>query len=158
VVEAKARLASGQAPASVLLDLSASTAEPKVASLAPAIARHFASDRFETILASLAADDSEWAAKELAVLRAKSPQACKVALRQLAESATLDDFAANMTMEYRIASRVLMRPDFVEGVRAVIVDKTGDASWSPATPEEVSDDLIDAIFAPLPQNQEWKPI
>ena len=122
------------------------------------IAKHFASDRYEDILASLEADDSEWAAKELATLRTKSPQTCKVALRQLADSLTCADFAANMAMEYRIASRVLTLPDFAEGVRAVIVDKTNDPKWNPATHEGVSEDLLDSIFAPLPAEEEWKPL
>jgi enoyl-CoA hydratase len=61
-------------------------------------------------------------------------------------------------MEYRIASRVLTRPDFAEGVRAVIVDKTNDPKWNPATPEEVTADLLDAIFAPLPEGEEWVPL
>lgn len=122
------------------------------------INRHFASDRFEEILASLDADDSEWAMRELATLRSKSPQTCKVALRQLASSAKLDEFSDNMTMEYRIASRVLVRPDFAEGVRAVIVDKDNQPKWNPAAPEDVTDNLIDAIFAPLPVNEEWKPL
>ena len=61
-------------------------------------------------------------------------------------------------MEYRIASRVLTLPDFAEGVRAVIVDKTGDPKWNPATPEGVTEDLLDAIFAPLPADEEWKPL
>ena len=61
-------------------------------------------------------------------------------------------------MEYRIASRVLTRPDFAEGVRAVITDKTNDPQWDPATPEGVSDELIDGIFAPLPDDEEWKPL
>jgi enoyl-CoA hydratase len=61
-------------------------------------------------------------------------------------------------MEYRIASRVLTRPDFAEGVRAVITDKTNDPKWDPATPQEVSDELLDAIFAPLPADEEWKPL
>ena len=61
-------------------------------------------------------------------------------------------------MEYRIASRVLTRPDFAEGVRAVIVDKTGDPKWDPPTPEGVSEELIDGIFAPLPNEEEWKPL
>jgi enoyl-CoA hydratase len=63
-----------------------------------------------------------------------------------------------MRMEYRIASRVLTRPDFAEGVRAVITDKTNDPKWDPATPQEVSDELLDAIFAPLPADEEWKPL
>jgi len=125
------------------------------------IIKHFASDRYEDILASLeAAADAgdDWAMKERDTLGTKSPQTCKVALRQLAQSAALTDFADNMRMEYRIASRVLTRPDFAEGVRAVIVDKTNDPRWDPATPEEVSEALLDAIFAPLPADEEWKPL
>ena len=125
------------------------------------IAKHFASDTYEDILASLEAaaeEGDEWAVKERDTLGTKSPQTCKVALRQLADSLTLTDFADNMVMEYRIASRVLTRPDFAEGVRAVIVDKTHDPKWDPATPEEVSEELIDSIFAPLPADVEWKPL
>jgi enoyl-CoA hydratase len=124
------------------------------------IAKHFASDGYEDILASLdaaAEAGDHWAATERDTLGTKSPQTCKVALRQLAASAALTDFADNMRMEYRIASRVLTRPDFAEGVRAVIIDKTGDPKWNPATPEEVTDDLLDAIFAPLPEGEEWTP-
>ncbi len=125
------------------------------------IAKHFASDRYEDILESLEAaieEGDDWAQKERDTLGTKSPQTCKVALRQLAKSAQLADFADNMRMEYRIASRVLTRPDFAEGVRAVIVDKTGDPKWDPATPPEVSVELIDSIFAPLPADEEWKPL
>lgn len=161
--EAKERIAQGHDPAQVLAALAVTPPEPRIAGNASAIARHFASDRFEDILASLAADaetavGSDWAAKELATLRTKSPQACKVSLRQLAEAAKLDDFAANMALEYRIAARVLMLPDFAEGVRAVLIDKDHSPAWNPATPEGVSDDLVASIFAPLPADQEWKPL
>jgi len=148
----------GHEPGGVLAALSEHPPHARIEDNAAAIAKHFASDRYEDILASLEGDDSEWAAKELATLRNKSPQTCKVALRQLADAAKLNDFADNMRMEYRIASRVLTRPDFAEGVRAVIVDKTNDAKWDPATPEGVTDELIDSIFAPLPADEEWKPL
>ena len=158
LAEAKSRIAAGHEPGQVLTALGKSPPEARIESNEGAIKKHFASDRFEDILASLEADDSEWAAKELATLRGKSPQTCKVALRQLATSEKLDDFADNMAMEYRIASRVLTRPDFAEGVRAVIVDKTNDPKWDPATPEGVSEELLDSIFAPLPADEEWKPL
>jgi enoyl-CoA hydratase len=122
------------------------------------IAKHFASDRLEDVLASLESDASEWAAKELATLRRKSPLSCKVSLRQLAEAAHLPDFAANMALEYRLGGRMLLQPDFAEGVRALIVDKTNDPQWNPASPEGVSEAMIDAIFAPLPDGEEWKPL
>lgn len=61
-------------------------------------------------------------------------------------------------MEYRIASRVLVRHDFIEGVRAVIIDKDHAPRWEPARPEDVSEALLDAIFAPLPPEEEWRPL
>ena len=41
---------------------------------------------------------------------------------------------------------------------AVIVDKDNDPQWNPATPEGVSDHLIDQIFEPLPEDEEWTPL
>ncbi len=160
LADAKARIAQEDVERidGLLGTLSAKAPEARIVGNLFDINRHFASDRFEDILASLEDDDSEWAMKELATLRTKSPQTCKVALRQLATSAGLDDFADNMAMEYRIGSRVLIRPDFAEGVRAVIVDKDNDPKWNPATAEGVSEELLDAIFAPLPEAEEWKPL
>ncbi|HEX4932031.1 MAG TPA: enoyl-CoA hydratase/isomerase family protein, partial [Gemmatimonadaceae bacterium] len=158
LAEAKDRIAHGHEPGGVLAALSVTPPPARIEDNTVAIARHFASDRYEDILASLEADGSEWAAKELATLRTKSPQTCKVALRELRESLALRDFADEMRMEYRIASRVLTRPDFAEGVRAVIVDKDNAPKWNPATPEGVTDDLLDTIFAPLPDEEEWTPL
>src|SRR3546814_6648762 len=89
------------------------------------------------------------------LLAAKSPQTIKVALRQLAEGAAKSSFADNMRMEYRIACHVIRRPDFVEGVRAVIVDKDNAPRWNPATPEGVTKELVESLFAPLPASKEW---
>ena len=159
IADAKARIIEKPGRiAGVLSEMVGSPPEARIQANVDKIARHFASDRYEDILASLEAEDSDWSNKERDTLDTKSPQTCKVALRQLATSLTLDDFADNMAMEYRIASRVLTRPDFAEGVRAVIVDKTHDPHWNPATPEEVSEALIDSIFAPLPADEEWKPL
>ncbi|KEO89985.1 enoyl-CoA hydratase [Erythrobacter litoralis] len=147
--------------AGILSEPTGTPPEARIKANADKIAKHFASDAYEDILASLdkaAEAGDDWAAKERDTLGTKSPQTCKVALRQIAHSNELTDFADNMAMEYRIASRVLLRPDFAEGVRAVIVDKTNDPKWDPATPEGVSEELLDAIFAPLPPEEEWKPL
>jgi enoyl-CoA hydratase len=157
LAEAKADLADDPANAAAILHgFSVAPPPAKIAAQIGDIDRLFASDRYEDILAALAADSGEWAAQTLATLRTKSPQTCKVALRQLRDSLDCDDFAANMAMEYRIGSRVLLRPDFAEGVRAVIIDKDHAPKWNPSSPEAVTDDLIDAIFAPLAPADEWK--
>tara|TARA_R110002072_G_scaffold162846_6_gene315140 strand:- start:1381 stop:2433 length:1053 start_codon:yes stop_codon:yes gene_type:complete len=159
LAEAKARIIEHPGRiAGILSDLAETPPEARIAGNLDRINRHFASDSFEDIIASLEADDGEWAAKELATLRGKSPQTCKVALRQLANAKDFTDFADTMRQEYRIASRVITRPDFAEGVRAVIVDKTGDPAWNPATPEGVNEELLDSIFAPLPEGEEWVPL
>jgi enoyl-CoA hydratase len=142
----------------ILGTLSAAAPEAKILDSIIPINQLFASDRFETILAALDADGSDWAIRERATLMTKSPQTCKVALRQLAEGAKMTDFADNMRMEYRIGHRVLVRPDFAEGVRAVIVDKDNDPKWNPAKPEGVTKAVLDEIFAPLPAGEEWKPL
>ncbi|TMM47307.1 enoyl-CoA hydratase/isomerase family protein [Qipengyuania marisflavi] len=159
LAEAKARIIADPSRISgILSELAVTPPDARIEKNADKIAKHFGSDRYEDILASLEAEDSDWSHKERDTLGTKSPQTCKVALRQLSEAAGFTDFAENMRNEYRIASRVITRPDFAEGVRAVIVDKTGDPAWNPATPEDVSDALIDSIFAPLPDNEEWKPL
>ena len=159
LAEVKAEIAVDPSAIAAILAACAETPPPaRIAANLGLIDRLFASDRYEDILAALAAESSDWSAKELATLRTKSPQTCKVALRQLQDSLGCADFAANMVMEYRIASRVLTRPDFAEGVRAVIVDKDNAPKWDPATPEAVTDALIDSIFAPLPADEEWKPL
>jgi len=118
----------------------------------------FASDRFEEILEALEADESEWAKTELATLTAKSPQACKVSLRLLAQGAKVQNFADEMRQEYAVAARVVQRPDFAEGVRAVLIDKDNQPKWEPPTPEGVTDQMLDTIFAPLPSKEEWTPL
>lgn len=129
----------------------------RIAGNAERIDRLFASDELEAIIAALEADGSEWAAKERKAVTEKSPTTAKVALRQFAEGAARTDFADEMRAEYRLAARMMLRPDFAEGVRAVLVDKTGAASWNPATPEGVTPAMLDAIFAPLPEGEEWTP-
>ena len=156
LAEAKTRITHGHEPGGVLSALAATPPHARIEDNAARIVKHFASDKLETVIASLEADARDWAAKELASIRAKSPLSGKIALRQLADGARCETFAEVMAMEYRIVSRILTRPDFAEGVRAVIVDKDNAPKWSPPTPEGVTDGLIDSIFAPLPAGEEWK--
>jgi len=159
LAEANQRIA--QAPGDIAQILDSLAVTPPVAALmghAAEIDRLFAAERFEDILAALAGDGGEWALKQLATIHSKSPQTCKVALRQLALGGQCATFADNMKIEYRIASRVLTRHDFIEGVRAVIVEKDNAPKWNPATPEAVTEVLLDEIFAPLPEGEEWKPL
>ncbi len=127
----------------------------RLAGNAERIDRLFAPDRLEDIVTALAADPLEWAAKELKAVTAKCPTTSKVALRQFAASRAT--YADEMALEYRLAARMIVRFDFAEGVRAVLVEKDNAPHWDPATPEGVTEEMLDAIFAPLPAGEEWTP-
>jgi len=131
--------------------------EAKIAVNLPNITKLFASDRLEDVLAALEAEDTEWADSELATLSSKSPLSCKVSLRLLAEGGTRASFADEMKAEYALAGRIVRTHDFREGVRALLIEKTGDPHWDPATPDGVSDEMLDVLFAPLPETEAWTP-
>ena len=135
----------------------ATPADARIADNLGSIAKLFASDRLEEVIAALEADDTPWADTELATLRSKSPLSCKVSLRLLKEGAKRRDFAAEMRAEYALATHVVRTHDFLEGVRALLIDKDNAPQWDPATPEEVTDAMLDQLFAPLPAGEEWTP-
>ncbi len=156
---AKERIAQNPARiAGILSELSVTPPLAKIMDNVDSINKHFASDTYEDILASLESDSSDWAVKERSVLATKSPQTCKVALRQLKEGAAMPSFADEMKQEYAIGARVVSKHDFIEGVRALIIDKDNAPKWDPATPQEMTDKMLAAIFKPLPQDEEWKPL
>ncbi len=129
-----------------------------LASIEQDLNRLFVGGSVEEIFEFLEMDSSDWGKAQLAILKTKSPQTLKVAFRQLELGEAAEDFAEHMAMEYRIGSRVVRMHDFIEGVRAVIIDKDNAPRWSPATLEGVTDSLLDEIFAPLPPGEEWTPL
>ena len=58
-----------------------------------------------------------------------------------------------MRMEYRIVHRVAAALDFHEGVRAVLVEKDRNPTWSPATLADVSVRAVDAHFDTLGERE-----
>jgi len=157
--EAKARIAAAPTEIEEILgELGAPVPEAKIVAQEEDINRLFESDRLEDIYAMLETEGGSWGAATLATLKTKSPQTMKVSLRLLAEGRQMVDFAAEMAQEYAVGARVVVRHDFLEGVRAVIVDKDNAPVWNPDTPQGVSDELIDSIFAPLPSDEAWTPV
>jgi len=156
--EAKARIAAAPTEIEEILgDLAAPVPEAKIVAQEQDINRLFESDRLEEIYTALETAGGIWGAETLATLKTKSPQTMKVSLRLLKEGRQMVDFAAEMAQEYAVGARVVVRHDFLEGVRAVIVDKDNAPVWNPDAPDGVSDELIDSIFAPLPADEAWTP-
>ena len=134
------------------LDSLKTKAEPSFAEHQGEIDACFGKDSVEGIVSALKAG-SGWAQSQAETLASKSPLTMKIAHRQLTEGGKMSDFRDNMRMEYRIGGRLVCTENFIEGVRAVLVDKDHNPNWEPPTLEAVSDDLVDSFFAPLGENE-----
>ncbi len=114
----------------------------------PVINRIFGAESVEEILDRLDAERGEeeaWAKSTAAEMRKKSPTSLKIAFAQMQCGKTLD-LAAALRLEYRLASHVVARPDFSEGIRTRIAQRDREPRWQPATPAEVDEAEIDGLF------------
>jgi enoyl-CoA hydratase/carnithine racemase len=117
----------------------------------PAIARCFAQDTVEGILAALEAERGPaqtWAQDTLKDLAVRSPTSLKIAHRHVRLARDLD-LRDTLTGDFRLAWRCLEAHDLYEGVRAMLIDRDRAPKWQPARLKEVSDTMVDAYFSPL---------
>lgn len=129
LLEALAR--RGDQTVAQVLDRHAETpAAARLESIAPDCAATFgvAADR-PALLAVLARHGGEFAHQALADLGRASPHSLDVTLALFA-AGQWAPLAACLEHELAAARAILRHPDFVEGVRAVLVDKTRDPRWA----------------------------
>lgn len=92
---------------------------------------------------------SGYADAALAAMSTKSPLALSVTLASLRRARHQPTLEAALISEFRVSLRALQAADFVEGVRAQVIDKTRDPRWRPATLAEVDSAQVEAYFAPF---------
>lgn len=111
----------------------------------------FGSGSLEEIIEALEreARSDELAAGLLATLRKKSPTSLAVAFRSITAGQTMS-MKDCMRMEYRIVNRMLVEPDFYEGIRTVLIDKGDEPKWRPGTLGDVNAAQIDRYFEAPP--------
>jgi enoyl-CoA hydratase len=106
----------------------------------------FAADSVPDILHRLEADTSDWARKTIEALRTVSPSALAWTLRILRDGAhrTLEQC---LDAEFALTHTTMRHNDFIEGVRAMVVDKDRTPRWQPARIEDVAQSDIETMFA-----------
>lgn len=127
----------------VLGDISVPFEAPIAAHMA-AIDRCFSAVSVMGVVERLAAEDTEWSRQTLLTLRAMSPSAVlwTFAIVRAGESRTLRQCLA---AELALTGPVTAHPDFLEGVRAMVVDKDRRPRWSPGSLEDVDPAVIAAM-------------
>jgi enoyl-CoA hydratase len=58
-----------------------------------------------------------------------------------------------LRLEFKLASQLIARPDYGEGIKSRIVGNASEPSWNPATLSEVDDAEIESLFAKAPYGQ-----
>ncbi|MEK0082941.1 enoyl-CoA hydratase/isomerase family protein [Benzoatithermus flavus] len=112
------------------------------------------------ILERLREEPSGFGAEQLGILAGKSPFAVHVTCAQLRRGRDLS-IEDCLRLEYRMVHRMLEAGDFIEGVRALLVDKDKRPRWRHRSLEDVPADEVEAVFAPLPAGElalDWQGI
>lgn len=116
--------------------------------LTPIINEHFTKTTLVDLIRSLKESNHLFAKETLLVLEKRSPTSLFVTFDQLQRGKTLTSFAEVMSLEFTLSSHFLKGHDFLEGIRAVIIDKDKNPHWRPKSLEDTSLEEIAAYFVP----------
>lgn len=90
--------------------------------------------------------EDAWLKRAAATLAAGSPTSAALSWELQRRAKTLS-LADALRLELIVTLQCCARPDFSEGVRALIIDKDHKPKWQPATVAEVTQEWIDGHFA-----------
>lgn len=142
--------ADGSAVDGIIARFSEAPPPSDLASHASDIDAAFKFDSVEAIRDALQDMDSDWARKTLFDLDHRSPLALKLTLAAIRNARSLPSIEAALNVEFRLTVRLVEHGEFLEGVRALLVDKDKSPKWNPPRLEDVSDGMVAQFFSPLP--------
>ncbi|SFR48231.1 enoyl-CoA hydratase/isomerase family protein [Litoreibacter janthinus] len=154
--------ADAYAPEAVWPDLKAQmilTGEiPQIGGPAPAgvlqarledIDRHFAGETLGDIVRSLKADDGEFAQTALKALNRNAPLAMACAMAIVRRLRSASSIRQALDQEFRYTYRSVAQGDFIEGIRAAIIDRDRSPKWAHDGPEAVKEIDVSQMLMPL---------
>jgi enoyl-CoA hydratase len=83
------------------------------------------------------------------IIESRSPSAVLAAFEAMARARLMPHLVEALNQEYRVMLHLAAAPDFIEGVRAQIVEKDHTPRWNPRSIEQVNPDAVLAKFSPL---------
>ncbi|MEO1656759.1 MAG: enoyl-CoA hydratase/isomerase family protein [Pseudomonadota bacterium] len=111
-----------------------------------AIDQHFSDVPSFDVLFDRLESAGDFGAKALEAILPGSPTSLALTLRLLNEAP--ETFSDCIVREFCVAAHLMEGPDFLEGVRAQIIDKDRSPKWSPAELSAVEPSAIDRYFVP----------
>jgi len=113
------------------------------------IDKHFAGETMADVLRSLRADDSDFALKTLKSIGQKSPLAAACTVEIVHRVRMRDTIVSALAEEFKFTFRAAEHGDFIEGIRALIIDKDNQPKWRHADLDGVRDMDVTKMLMPL---------
>lgn len=109
----------------------------------------FAAETITAIAEALDHASTDAALKAQAAFAKNSPLSMASTLWLVRECRKSPDIRTALQLEYRFTSRAIELGELIEGVRASIIDKDRNPTWTHANVAEVPDDLVQRLIAPV---------
>jgi enoyl-CoA hydratase/carnithine racemase len=131
-------------------------AHSELADLGPTIDQVFGLASAKDILGVLAFRSGSWAKDTHEAIRKQSPTAVAVTYRHL-RSSRGKSVEETLKQDFRLSQNLLDGHDFMEGIRAFVIERDEKPAWRPGEIAEVSEAELDRLFGPIPGVPDWAP-
>ncbi|NVO26959.1 enoyl-CoA hydratase/isomerase family protein [Donghicola sp. C2-DW-16] len=109
----------------------------------------FSADTLTALFDRLETNSSDFAADTLKSLRHHAPLAMATSMTLIRRQRPTPDLKDALTWEYRCTYRAQEQGDFLEGIRAQVIDKDRTPKWTHASPADLTQAEIDRMIEPL---------
>ncbi|GAB3037565.1 3-hydroxyisobutyryl-CoA hydrolase [Mycobacterium bourgelatii] len=109
----------------------------------------YSQDTVQDIITALKNHSAKAANDAADLIATRSPIALSVTLEAVRRAAKLETLEDVLVQDYRVSSASLRSHDFVEGIRAQLVDKDRNPKWSPASLADVTVADVADYFKPV---------
>ncbi len=113
------------------------------------IDRCYDADIVEDIIDRLRGETGDEARSALETMRKASPTSLKITLQNLRAAASFKRVEESFAQDYRIALACIAEHDFIEGIRAAVIDKDRNPAWQPDRIEAVTPAIVARHFKPV---------
>ena len=111
---------------------------------------HFGGELAMDIVRSLQHEGGDWEEAALAAIRRGAPLSVACAVETIHRARNLGRIEDALKLEYRFTARCMEHGEFLEGVRAAVIDKDRTPRWATARLEDLPHLHVSRMLMPLP--------
>lgn len=123
--------------------------KPSLSDYFEKIDKYFSNTSAIKCLEALELNGGEWELGTAKLIRRSCPLSVACAFEIIRRAREFSNIEEALDLEYRFTFRSMSEGELIEGIRAQIIEKDRNPQWQTARLEEVTQEQIDAMLAPL---------